>query len=82
MFVNSFINIIIRIESIEAYIIRAINLNLIKLLYQLVTLLVFFFPLSSFLSLPSLSIHLFPCLIQYNNNIKIRRFERTNRKTF
>lgn len=41
MFVNSFINIIIRIESIEAYIIRAINLNLIKLLYQLVTLLVF-----------------------------------------
>lgn len=81
MFVNSFINIIIRIESIEAYIIRAINLNLIKLLYQLVTLLVFFFPLSSFLSLPSLSIHLFPCLIR-NNNIKIRRFERTNRKTF
>lgn len=81
MFVNSFINIIIRIESIEAYIIRAINLNLIKLLYQLVTLLVFFFPLSSFLSLPSLLIHLFPCLI-HNNNIKIRRFERTNRKTF
>lgn len=48
MFVNSFINIIIRIESIEAYIIRAINLNLIKLLYQLVTLLVFFFSIFTF----------------------------------